>query len=64
MESPGRSRLLAGPELWETLWSKPYGHTHLAFFDPKITGGGGGGFSGVGAPVVASLPPKNNFIIC
>jgi len=47
MESPGRSRLLAGPGLWGTLWSKPYGHTHLAFFDLKITEGWG--FSGVGA---------------
>ena len=48
MESPGRSRLLAGPGLWGTLWSKPYGHTHLAFFDLKIMGGGGDEGRGLG----------------
>ena len=47
MEIPGRSRLLAGPWLWGTLWSKPHGHTHLAFFDLKIMGRGWG--AGVGA---------------
>ena len=50
MESPGRSRLLAGPGLWGTLWSKPYGHTHLAFFDLKIMGGGGMGGGGWDPP--------------
>ena len=57
MESPGRSRLLAGPGLWGTLWSKPYGHTHLAFFDLKIMGGGGDGGRGLGPSQILHQGP-------